>query len=81
MWFALQARVDSHRDELMADAQEARLARLARREARAQRCGEAAAALDPDTASAAPTALPPSSPDGSGESTGAGKVRVASIAA
>jgi len=52
MWFALQARVDGHRAELMADAHEAgmaRLARLARRSARGrgrtQRCGEPAAAV------------------------------------
>ncbi len=56
MWFTLQARVDSHRAELMADARDARLARtarLARRAARrrggVQACGEAAAvaAADP----------------------------------
>lgn len=51
MWFALQARVDSHRAELMADAEQARTVRLARRARAAARrqkrsptCGEPVAA-------------------------------------
>jgi hypothetical protein len=79
MWFALQARVDSHRAELMADAQEVPTARLARHprraakgRARAQGCGEPAAALPPSTTQAPPATWTPSSRGGHRESTSAG---------